>query len=190
MFIDFIVSADTTRGQSLDESIGIWLTTKPNGFAQGSSPALQTPSNIFYGSGSIIQKVMVPMLEQECLSTIPSSQRVEALCKIYFEKVHPILPIVDQHIYEALDHASPERVLLRQGMCLAASKNFSARHLLVLNDSEALLTSRQFGDRISSAMRLSMEMGLVTSKLVTIQVSFLRCMLLLIGNLTLYQMLQ
>lgn len=118
---------------------------------------------------------MVPILEQECLSTLPSPSRFEPLAKIYFEKVHPIFPVIDGDAYRILDPTDPESIILRQGICLAASKDLSAKHFLVLNDSESLLSCRQFGDKTSGAMRISIEMGLVTNKLIIIQVSTLRC---------------
>jgi len=109
------------------------------------------------------------MLKQECLSTIPPPPSLEALSQIYFEKIHFIFPVLDREVYINLDLKDPARVLLQQGICLAACKDFAARNSLIL--AESSLTPRQFGERISSAMRMSIEIGLVTNKLVNIQVS-------------------
>jgi hypothetical protein len=167
-------SPDATRGTSLEDSIGVWLNTNLSQKAlQGNQPAPHPQSSLFHGSSSLIQKLLVPMLEQECLSTIPTPSRCEALSKLYFDKVHPMFPVVDQYTYNSRDPKSPESIILRQGICLAASKNVSAGHLLILNESEPPLTCRQFGDRISAVMRMSIEMGLVSNKVVVIQVSSL-----------------
>jgi hypothetical protein len=72
------------------------------------------------------------MLEQECISTIPPSEKVAALSKIYFEKVHPIFPVIDAEAYNDLSLTDPGHTLLQQGICLAASKNFIARPHLIL----------------------------------------------------------
>jgi len=109
------------------------------------------------------------MMEQECLSTIPSPARLEALSRIYFEKVNPIFPVIDEGTYRDRQLTDPERILLNQGICLAASKNFAAREHLVLPDISPALTCREFGEKISGVMRLSIEMGLVTDKFVLIQ---------------------
>lgn len=128
----------------------------------------QSPSNLFYRSGSLIQKVLVPMLEQECLSTIPPSDGLEALAKVYFDKVYPIFPVVSESALQSEHSSLPDRILLRQGICLAASKDNIARQYLTLGDATRL-SCREFGERISGAMRMAIEMGLATDKIVLIQ---------------------
>jgi hypothetical protein len=108
-------------------------------------------------------------LEQECLATIPPTATLEALSKIYFEKVHPIFPVIDQTAYENLSLKDPAHIILQQSICLAASKNFAARQYLVMTESEPPLSCRTFGERLSGAMRLIIEMGLVKDKIVLIQ---------------------
>ena len=109
------------------------------------------------------------MLEEECRSTIPPREKVEALSKIYFEKVHPILPVIDQETYSSLSPADPGYVLLQQGICLAASKNFVARPHLIISPSSPPMSCRAFGERLSSSMRISIELGLVSNKIIIIQ---------------------
>jgi hypothetical protein len=107
------------------------------------------------------------------LSVLPSATRVETLSKVYFEKIHPIFPVIDDIRYHSLPGSDPELILLQQAICLATSKNFAAREYLVLKGSDQLLTCREFGDRLSAAMRLSIEMGLVKNKIILIQASAL-----------------
>jgi hypothetical protein len=109
------------------------------------------------------------MLEQECRSTIPPPEKVEALSKIYFEKVHPIFPVIDEEAYQNLSPQDPGHVLLQQGICLAASKNFTARSLLIITPSSPPLSCREFGETLSGTMRISIEMGLVSNKIILIQ---------------------
>jgi hypothetical protein len=82
--------------------------------------------------------------------------------------MHPMLPIID------LEEITPEpsthcSVLLQQAICLAASKNFAAQPHLFLPGKTTALGQMEFGDRISRAMRISMEIGLVTDKIVLVQ---------------------
>jgi len=163
-------SPDATRGVSND-SIGVWLSsTLSKGPSQSTASPSMSPSNLFYGSGSLVQKVLVPMLEQECRSTIPPQENIEALSKIYFEKVHPIFPVIDQAAYRNLNPTDPGYVLLQQGICLAASKNFGARpHLIIESSSSSLMSCRTFGEALSSTMRICIELGLVSNKIIIIQ---------------------
>ncbi|KAG4439878.1 hypothetical protein IFR05_004654 [Cadophora sp. M221] len=162
-------SPDATRGASLDDSIGVWLNSSLNnhGGPQTTSHS-QPPSSLFYRSGSLIQKVLVPMLEQECLSTIPPPDGLEALARIYFDKVCPIFPVVSESTLQSAHSSIPARILLQQGICLAASKNYAARQYLILGDTIPL-SCRTFGEKVSWAMRMTIEMGLVTDKIVLIQ---------------------
>ncbi len=157
-------SPDATRGD-VNDSIGVWLRRT----SQTAPISSQSPSNLFYRSGSLVQKILVPMLEQECRSTIPPPAKVEALTKIYFEKVHPIFPVIDDEAYRNLDARDPGCILLKQGMCLAASKNFAARPHLIIEDSSPLLSCREFGERLFGAMRISVEMDLISNKIVLIR---------------------
>ena len=109
------------------------------------------------------------MLEQECKSTIPPRDNMEALSKIYFEKVHPIFPVIDVEAYHSLSAIDPGHILLQQGICLAASKNFSARPHLIIESSAPALSCREFGETLSGAMRITIEMGLISNKIIIIQ---------------------
>ena len=162
-------SPDATRGVSMKDSIGVWLTNTLGRRASQPILPIQSPSNLFYGSASLVQQVLVPVLEQECLSTLPSPARVETLSRIYFEKVHPIFPVIDKATFLELNSANPSRILLQQGICLAVSKNFLAKQHLTLAESNLPLSCRDFGDKLTGAMRLSIEMGLVSNKVVLIQ---------------------
>lgn len=87
-------------------------------------------------------------------STIPPPEKVAALSKIYFEKVHPIFPVVDQEAYHDLSPTDPGHVLLQQGICLAASKNFVARPHLIIALSSPPLSCREFGETLSGYVTL------------------------------------
>ena len=165
-------SPDTTRGASLEDSIGVWLAKRlGNGVQAVGSSAFdsQSPSSIFYGSASLVQKILVPVLMEEIVSTLPPPAKVDALSKIYFERIHHIFPVIDENGFHELHPTDPGRILLQQGICLAASKNHIAKEHLVLLESDLPSSYREFGNRLFASMRLSIDLGLVTNKIVLIQ---------------------
>ena len=150
-------------------SVGVWLSSATNNTTSENRHGDLPPSSLFSGSSSLVTKALLPLLEQECLNTLPSADRYAPLSRIYFEKIHPIFPVIDKSLLESLPVTDNRRILLQQGICLAASKNAAARGLLFLSGSESVLSVTEFGDKISSAMRLSIEIGFVSDKIVLIQ---------------------
>ncbi|QSZ32955.1 hypothetical protein DSL72_002538 [Monilinia vaccinii-corymbosi] len=153
----------------LPDSVGVWLSSTLGKRAPHSSNRQQTSSNLFYGSTPLIRDVLVPLIEQECLSTMPPIPHLAVLSRIYFDKINPIFPIIDETKYHKLSPSNPARILLDQAISLAASKNFAATEHLILNETDSPMTCRAFGDKVSGAMRLIIELGIVTDKLVLIQ---------------------
>jgi hypothetical protein len=165
-------SPDARRGSSLEDSIGVWLAKRLGNGVQGPGTAAADPqstSSLFYGSASLVQKVLVPVLVEETLSTLPPPTIFEVLSKMYFERIHPIFPMIDENGFNGLQIADPGRILLQQGICLAVSKNYVAKEHLFLVGLDSLLSCREFGNRLFAAMRLSIELGLVTDHIVLIQ---------------------
>ena len=156
---------------AVDDGVGVWLAKALT--SKGLQPASELPissqSSLFYGSASLLPKVLVPVLEEETLSTLPPPPSIMALSNMYFEILHPIIPLIDQNRFENLPTTDPRRILLQQGICLAASKSFISNQHLILPGSDSPLTYREFGNRLSAAMRLILELGLVTDKIIRIQ---------------------
>lgn len=163
-------SPENPMGTSSAGGVGVWLAEKLG--HPDTRPELLTapqPSSIFYGFDTSILKVFSPVLSQECLSAVPPKLHCDALCDTYFRKTHPLFPIIDLSGYQELPGESPTRVLLTQGMCLVASMDFASRPHLVLANSNDLWDFRDFGRRILAAMRVSIEIGLVSDKVILIQ---------------------
>lgn len=160
----------TQRGGPLDD-VGFWLSQKYNqSNASLTQNKIKTSSNnLFYGFTPAIQQVFLPILQADCLVTLPPANYCQALCSTYFQKFHPILPMIDRKSYEVLPENTPSRILLTQAMCLAARFDpVSSPHLFISDDSE-LLNRREFGERISAAMRVTIEIGIVTDKTILMQ---------------------
>ncbi|RAL61029.1 hypothetical protein DID88_010125 [Monilinia fructigena] len=154
---------------ALPDSVGVWLSSTLGKRAPHSSNIQQTSSNLFFGSAPLIRDVLVPLIEQECLSTMPSIPHLEALSRIYFDRINPIFPIIDEPKYRNLPPSDPARILLGQAISLAASKNFSATEHLILNETGPPMTCQAFGEKVSGSMRLIIELGIITDRLVLIQ---------------------
>ena len=161
-------SPDAIRGV-LPDSVGVFLSSKFGKKPHHFSNLQQTSSNLFFGCPPLVRDVLVPLIEQECLSTMPPIPHLEALSRIYFEKISPIFPIIDEPTYRSLPPTGPCRILLEQAICLAASKNFAATEHLILREAEPPLACRDFGEKVSGAMRLTIELGIVTDKIILIQ---------------------
>lgn len=162
---------ESTRNTSSVDSIGVWLADKLSKRAVQVDPRVpqQPPrASLFYGSTPMVQSVLAPILEQECLLVLPPPRDLDALCLFYFGKFHPIFPVIDEIRFRALPLATPARILLQQGMCLVASMNFSMEEYLRLEIGGPRLTYGEFGTRILAAMRMSVELGLVADKIVLI----------------------
>lgn len=74
----------------------------------------------------------------------PHSAVLGPLIDIYFEKVHPILPLMDEEEFRR-NHVSgvvPEALV--HAMCLTAAKDASAEPHLRLSDSASSISTRQF----------------------------------------------
>jgi hypothetical protein len=161
-------SPTATTGADKADRIGIWLTERLSK-SHGNSLPHQVESSAFYGFDPLIQKVMIPLLAEECLALLPPQPELEKLRSIYFDKHHQIFPVINENSFRRMDRTEPGSILLQQGMCLVASLNPSAKGYLRLPKASTLLSPREFGRKISAAMRTSIELGLVSNKIIIIQ---------------------
>jgi hypothetical protein len=158
------------RGSPAGGSVGYWLAQQASHAPEDRDRSALTPSSsIFAGCSAAIQQIVIPVMERECLSTIPPCDHLQKLGKLYFHRFHDLFPAIDRKVYEALppDHAA--RVLLDQGICLLASVDVSVRANLLLANEPEVLTCAVFGRRLFAAMRVSIEIGLVSDKVVLVQ---------------------
>jgi hypothetical protein len=166
-------SPATARDASLNGSIGTWLARRLSSQPPSSGPLAsqqqkQAP-DFLYGFSPLIQKILLTALEEECLKTVPPPQNMKTLRRVYFEKMQPILPLVDEARLDSLQSTDPAYILLQQGICIAASLNINVENALILPSSALPMGHREFGKRLFSAMRISIEMGMVTNKVVLTQ---------------------
>ncbi|KAL7916920.1 hypothetical protein GGI35DRAFT_474172 [Trichoderma velutinum] len=154
------------------DSVGIWLTDKANCKDVQNNEVLAqnlVDSSLFAALTPLSRKVLSTILREECLAMLPPPEAVQDLTSIYFKKFHPIFPILNETIFRNLEPTEKAHVLLQQGICLVASLAPSAKRHLFLTDSETPMSHREFGRRIQSAMRISIEAGIVMDKVILIQ---------------------
>lgn len=148
--------------------LGVWL---PAG-SEYSQLAVKKPRSSFISCPDpLISSVFLPYLEDQCLSVLPAPDNMEGLLRIYMGNIHPIFPILDYDAYQSMLAKSPEKVLLSQSICIAASIDRNSKqylHLPTVNTSHA-----DFSRSLSDAMNTSIALGLVRDKLVLIQASSL-----------------
>lgn len=86
---------------------------------------------IVSGFVPLVQKVVIPLLEEQCLSMTPPEADWKALYATYRQKNHSIFPILDLKRFEALEPAQPASILLRQGICPVSSMTWVRRIIYV-----------------------------------------------------------
>lgn len=116
-----------------------------------------------------MSKLLLPYLQDQCLRLVPQHIDFIGLQNIYLADVHPLFPILNQDNFALFSDQIPEKVLLKQAICLAASTNGRAKNFLRL-ESETKLSHKSFAAQLSRAMRTALELGLVRDQSVVLQV--------------------
>jgi hypothetical protein len=164
-------SPTATVNGSESSSVGIWIKENQAGTTKNyySNLSLQQSRSVtLHSSDPLIQQLLLPYLEDQCLSFIPDKEDYDVLRAIYFAKVNPIISILDRETFDALDPSAPSTIVLKQGVCLVASMHKVANdHLRVPRTTG--LNRVDFVTRLSSAMKTSLDLGLVTDKTALIQ---------------------
>jgi Fungal specific transcription factor domain len=165
-------SPAATTGSAEPDGLGFWLSRRATDSVQGSYhriPLKQSRSTLISNRDPLISKLLLPYLEDQCLSLLPKSADFESLSGIYFEHVHPIFPVLDRDAFGLMPNEMPAKVLLKQAICLAASTNGGAEQFLNLS-KDTTLGHKDFAEQLSLAIRTSLDLGLVKDRLVQIQV--------------------
>lgn len=165
-------SPEATTSSSAGDNIGIWITDSQTGGATrlNPTPLLRPPrSNAFYFSDPVIQKLLLPHLEDQCLACLPNDYDYKSLSTLYFAKVHPLFPIIDE---KALDVSASDSsvVILRQAICLAASMHDEASDHLKFSSDSSALAQADFALKLTTAIRTTIDLVLITDKTVLIQI--------------------
>ncbi|KAI5237649.1 hypothetical protein E4T43_07951 [Aureobasidium subglaciale] len=100
-------------------------------------------------------------------SALMNRQEQDALIDIYFARLNPLLPIVDEATFRNTERKSQPVIY---AMCLVASRDHNAKRYLRFLESSELLTARAFGSRTYAFLRFCLSMGRERDKINLIQV--------------------
>ncbi|EMD89309.1 hypothetical protein COCC4DRAFT_168909 [Bipolaris maydis ATCC 48331] len=119
---------------------------------------------------SQISRALLTYLEAVGVDILPSRPNQTALLDIYFNYVHPLLPLVDKDLfYEQYNHGREPRILM-QAICIVASKHATAAKHLYLGNAAQPMNPREFSQRLYNAVIVGIEAKLEKNRVVLIQV--------------------
>ncbi|KAJ5677690.1 transcriptional regulator family: Fungal Specific TF [Penicillium maclennaniae] len=101
---------------------------------------------------------------------VPPKDDQEALMDIYFRRIHPILPFLDEKAIRAQFETDALSPRLIQSICLVASKDRSAASLLRLGQDLAVLTVEKFSNILYQDITQSMTRKVERKKVTAIQI--------------------
>lgn len=159
----------TTPARQPKNNVGVWHTESADQPHPDGGLNLSSPLSLFSGCSDSIQSQLQNIAKTQGLDIRPCWQNFEILEALYFENIHPILPCVDRDTYWSSPLDSPMKALLQQIICLMTCPSPSVKGLLRLPGTEGLLPPADFARKIVAAMRLSIELALVSDKTVVIQ---------------------
>ncbi|KAF5665301.1 transcription factor [Fusarium heterosporum] len=160
MFMEATGSA-SIRETSQKGDVGIWLSSN-GGPGQASQFITSRPP-------PIMDQFLLPFVKEHCLSCLPPEPDFRKLCRLYLEKIHPILPIIPETALE-LPADESVTIVLRQLVCLAASTDPSmSQHLRLRNRGDELLNCQDFMQSLSSAVRAILETSIITDRVLHIR---------------------
>ncbi|KAB2579976.1 hypothetical protein DBV05_g1321 [Lasiodiplodia theobromae] len=120
---------------------------------------------------SRLEKALQAYLEAAGVDVLPPQRNVDILLGIYFEYVHPLLPLVDQRHFYTRRSAGEQSTMLLQAICLVASRHEGARnHLYLLSDPHLLLEPREYSRKLYAALVAGVNANLEADRITLIQV--------------------
>jgi hypothetical protein len=120
--------------------------------------------------GSAEDRALEQYLALVNVDLLPPQDHLDALIKIYFEYVHPILPIVDSARPGRRKSGKLLSPMLLQTICIVASRNLRARPHLVLQEGDAPVGPRDFSKRLYKSVNAALNAKLERDRAVLIQV--------------------
>lgn len=117
-----------------------------------------------------VQRALEAYLEAVDVDIVPPREHSKALVQIYFDYVHPLLPIVDKNLFEGWYAQGTEPRMLLQTICIVASKHATAADHLFLGDDPRKMGPREFSQRLYTSVIAGIEAKLEKNRVILIQV--------------------
>lgn len=163
----FIVAASpesSSRSTRRHGDVGVWLSAR-NAYSQ---LAVKRPrSSLISSLDPFVSSVFLPYLEDQCLGVMPIPNDMKDVLDIYLRNIHPMFPVLDYDAYQLMPDSSPDKILLSQAICLAATVDPDAKRYLRLPTVRA--PDCDISRALLDAMNTSISLGLVRDKVVLIQ---------------------
>jgi hypothetical protein len=144
--------------------VGIWLSLNNGNGGSGSGSQFITSR-----PPQAMDRFLLPFVKEHCMTTMPPLGDFEKLKAVFYQKIHPIFPVIPQSAITG-DPASPTEIILKQLICLAASTDpNSAQYLHLQGHGAGLLSPQEFSQTISSAVRATLETSLIPDRVLHIR---------------------
>ncbi|KAF2761016.1 hypothetical protein EJ05DRAFT_435380 [Pseudovirgaria hyperparasitica] len=178
-FVGYLAPEAQLRGQlraqkdNADQLIqhycGHWVAWQHN-FKSGLAGDL-APSSTIVGpeDQSVAHNFLRAYLDAIGVNLRPPRKHQDVLIQIYFEYIHPILPLVDEAKFRRQYGDAEEPRLLLQTICILAAKHDKARSHLYLDDSSVVYNPRDFSRKLFSSATAALEAKLETDRITLIQ---------------------
>ncbi|KAF7552516.1 hypothetical protein G7Z17_g4280 [Cylindrodendrum hubeiense] len=161
MFVEATGSA-SIRETSQKGDVGIWLSSALGAASQGSQFVTSRPP-------AIMDQFLLPFVKEHCLSCLPPDKDYRELKSVFLQKIYPIFPIIPRSSLEGSPD-SPSDIVLRQLVCLAAAPDPTmSHHLRLRNRGADVLSSQEFMQCISSAVRAILETSIIPDRVLHVR---------------------
>ncbi|CAI6340031.1 unnamed protein product [Periconia digitata] len=165
---------NATQSPPVIPSIGQWIEGEnrfPTGHHQGAvEPPRSEETGPAWTQETKVQRALHQWLDAVGVSTLPPRKTQDALCDLYFEYVHPLLPLIDKNLFTQQYNEGRESRILMQAICIVASKHADAASYLCLADDPRLMGPREFSHRLYNAVIAAIEAKLEKNRVILIQV--------------------
>ncbi|KAI0123540.1 hypothetical protein BJ170DRAFT_639532 [Xylariales sp. AK1849] len=166
LFIE-ATSPHSSRDLSVRGGIGVWQSRNAH-----DAKALPTSVPPHPGPLQSMQNLLVSHVRTQCLPCIPPMSDWLALRVIYFEKLHPLYPVISESLAECHDTPASAAVV-KQVICLAAATDPAATPHFRLKPDSTLLSRSEFTASLAAAIHATIESGLLSHRILLIRVLLL-----------------
>lgn len=126
--------------------------------------------------GAWLDEERPPSLQDEAgnvTDNLPPKPELDELINIYFRRIHPLLPLLDEDEVRSQVSTGSISIPLLQAICLVSSKDQGAKAFLRLESEAALLQREIFGEQLYEDILKRMPKRKEKKRILTIQILIL-----------------
>lgn len=172
----FLATQGRQDGQNQRTEVGIWLDSRPGDPSPLDStdadniaePAIDPSLRL---DGFLGLEAIHNHLSREYTSLLPPDYEFGQMSALYFAKFDPIFPILHDETLDNYDFA--DTLALKQSICLVAALDPSLQPHLRLPHTAVVLSQSDFRACIASALKHTLDAGLIRHRMVLLQVTAL-----------------